>query len=96
MRIDVHIHLSSPEILAQLHQLFVKVTHMSQQIDALVTQVSETNSVMDSAIVLLRGLKQRLDEAGTDPVKLEELRAALDSKEQELAQAIVENTPAQP
>lgn len=69
---------------------------MSAQLDTLVTEVAETNTVIDSAITLLQGLKSALDAAGTDPAKLAELSASLDSKQQELAAAIQANTPAQP
>lgn len=68
---------------------------MSAQLDTLVTEVSETNTVIDSAITLLQGLKAALDAAGTDPAKLAELSASLDAKQQELAAAIAANTPAQ-
>jgi hypothetical protein len=66
---------------------------MSAELDNLTTEVSEATSVMTSAIVLLEGLHDALIAAGTDPVKLAELAASLDSKTNELASAVVANTP---
>ena len=58
-------------------------------------EVRETQTVQESVIVLLNGLKQLLDEAiaSADPAKLEELRAALDSSTNALAAAAAANTP---
>lgn len=65
-------------------------------LQALIDEVAETKTISQSAITLLQGLKQRLDEAGTDPVKLQELRASLDTSNAELAAAVSANTPAEP
>ena len=58
-------------------------------------EVRETQTVQESVIVLLNGLKQLLDEAilSADPAKLEELRAALDTSTNALAAAAAANTP---
>lgn len=64
------------------------------QLDDLVREVSEISGSADSAIALLKGLKDRLDAAGTDPVKLAELSQQLDAKGNELAAAVAANTPA--
>ena len=45
---------------------------MSAQLDTLTTEVAETATVIDSAIVLIKGIKAKLDAAGTDPAKLAE------------------------
>jgi len=76
-----------------LGNILTKVNHMSAELDTLTSEVSETNTVVDSAIVLLKGLKQKLDEAGTDPVKLKELSDSLNAQQDKLAAAIAENTP---
>lgn len=68
---------------------------MANELDTLTTEVEETKTVIDSAIVLLKGLKEKLDAAGTDPVKLKALSDSLDSKQTELSEAIVANTPAE-
>jgi len=98
MRIDVHVHYDMKEfqeVKHLLHQILNKEIQMATAFDDLTREVSETRTVVDSAVALLRGLKERLDQAGTDPQKLQELSASLDSKQQELAQAIVDNTPAE-
>lgn len=58
-------------------------------------EISEDASAKNSAITLLKDLKRRLDEAGTDPVKLKELSDALSGATDSLAAAVAENTPAE-
>lgn len=81
-----HVHLL-------LHEILQKVNHMSNELDTLVTEVQEMRTVVDGAIALIQGIKAQLDAAGTDRAKLKELSDSLDAKEQELAAAIVANTP---
>lgn len=69
---------------------------MSAQLDALTAEVSQTTTVIDSAIALIQGLKAALDAAGTDPAKLQALSDSLDAKQKQLAQAVADNTPAAP
>lgn len=57
-------------------------------------EISEDASAKQSAITLLQTLKTRIDEAGTDPVKLKELSDSLSASTDSLAQAVVDNTPA--
>jgi hypothetical protein len=68
---------------------------MADEMVKLETEVSETKTVMQSAIVLLQGLKQRLDEAGTDKAKLDALANDLDVHTNDLAAAVTANTPAE-
>lgn len=65
---------------------------MSAQLDLLIQQVSETNTVIDSAVTLIAGLRQQLIDAGTDPQKLADLAASLDASEKALAAAVTANT----
>jgi predicted nucleic acid-binding Zn-ribbon protein len=74
--------------------LFMEKTQMS--LDNLTREVSETRSVIDSAITLIQGLRSKLADAGTDPEKLEALAKELDESQAKLAEALVENTPAEP
>lgn len=71
---------------------------MSQELDNLTNEVSEEVGVIDSAIVLINGLaaqiaeiKAQLEAQGIDNAKLNELSATLDSKGNELAQAVANN-----
>lgn len=68
---------------------------MSEQLDKLTQEVAENKTVMQSAVTLLQGLKQRLDEAGTDQEKLAALSADLDTNTNALAAAVAANTPAE-
>lgn len=71
-------------------------------IDVLVTEVSETKTVHESAIALLSGLKTRLDAAiaelaalGIDNATLNQLSTDLDTSTNALADAVTANTPAE-
>jgi hypothetical protein len=65
-------------------------------LDTLESEVAETKTVVQSAIVLIKGIKSALDEAiaAGSVEALTRLSAELDSSTNELAAAISENTPA--
>lgn len=70
---------------------------MSEELDTLIARVSEIETVADSAIELLGGLKQELDDAlasSDPPAALAALSERLELQTQELADAITANTPA--
>ena len=69
---------------------------MTKQLDDLAAAVARDAEVNQSAITLLQGLKAKLEEAGTDPVKLQTLIDALGTQQDALAAAVVANTPAAP
>lgn len=69
---------------------------MANELDELTSRVTASGDATDSAVLLLNGLKARLDAAGTDPVALKALSDALGTNTEELAAAILANTPAQP
>lgn len=83
------------EILTLVKALVAQGAEMAGELAQLQQEVAENATVIDSAIVLIRGIKEALDAAKTDPAALAALSAALDAKEQELAAAIAENTPAE-
>lgn len=66
---------------------------MSVAMDNITREVAETKTAIDSAIVLINGIADRIREAGVDAVKLEALSAELDAKANELGAAVVANTP---
>ena len=76
-----------------LYVLLWKAYNMSKEMDDLQAQVQSTKGVIQSAVVLIRGLKERLDEAGTDPAKLNAIREDLDQRDDELAAAVAANSP---
>lgn len=65
-------------------------------LSTLQTEVAENREVMASAVVLLKGLKEKLDEAiaSGDPAELQKLSDELDANTNALASAVTENTPA--
>jgi hypothetical protein len=71
---------------------------MAGELDALSQQVQANTDTEQSAIVLLNGLKQKLDEAIAtgDIEKVKSLSAALGTSQQKLADAVTANTPADP
>lgn len=75
-----------------------KLNKMAQELETLTQEVSETNTVMGSAITLLQGLKTRLDEAiaSGNPAALQALSDSLDTNTNALAEAIQTNTPVDP
>ena len=66
---------------------------MANELADLTTKVSDTKTVIDSAIVLIQGIKAALDAAGANPVALKALSDSLAASDAALAAAIVANTP---
>ncbi len=63
-------------------------------IDDLQADVAAEDTVIDGAIVLLKGLADALKAAGTDPAKLAALHTDITTKTAALADAVAANTPA--
>ncbi len=76
-----------------LQQILLKENTMSQELDALITEVARNTTVEKSALAAIQGLSAKLTEAGNDPVKLAQLRADLAANDDELAAAVTANTP---
>lgn len=79
------------ESLARIETQLTQVMALLTDLEA---QVARNTEVDESAVLLLQGLKAKLDEAGTDPVKLKELSDSLGSSTDKLAAAVAANTPA--
>jgi len=79
-----------------LLSILQRLSIMNDQLTALTTAVTDMETVADSAIVLLNGLKSALDAAieADDPAALEALSARLGEQSAELAAALTANTPA--
>ncbi len=75
----------------------LKQVKMGQELDDLKAAVEKDVEVDQSAITLLQGLKQKLDEAiaSGNIESLKELSAKIGSSTQALADAVVANTPAE-
>lgn len=70
---------------------------MSATLDSLADRVTQIETVGDSAIALLNGLKEALDAAiaGGDMAAVAELSARLSAQTDELAEAVAKNTLAE-
>ena len=69
---------------------------MSVEFDAMAAQVQANSDAIDSAIVLINGIADRITAAGVDPTKLQALTDELKAKDAALAAAVVANTPVVP
>lgn len=99
--IHLHIHLHNKQDEEILHNVFTLTKSIHDQnfkimneLETLQQEVAETKTVMQSAKTLIIGLKERLDAAGTDPVKLKAMSDDLDQGANDLAAAVAANTPA--
>jgi exosortase/archaeosortase len=81
-------------ILTRLDAIAALEQTMSTEMDTLQTQVTNTDTAIDSAIVLLNGLSAQIAATAGDPAKAAALAADLKTKTDALAAAIVANTPA--
>jgi peptidoglycan hydrolase CwlO-like protein len=68
---------------------------MSEQLDNLTAKVEKCNTVMDSAATLLGTLSSEIRSLKDDPAALEALANRLDVETEDLAAAILANTPAE-
>ena len=86
------------QIVALLQTLTRGSKLMTKELDTLIERVTAIESVGDSAVVLLNELKAELDAAiaADDAAALQELSDRLGAQAQELADAIVANTPVAP
>jgi peptidoglycan hydrolase CwlO-like protein len=76
-----------------------KVIELMSGYDAALTdlrnQISNNNDAVQSAIILINGFNQRLEQAGNDPEAIQALTQQLRAETNALAQAVANNTPAQ-
>lgn len=96
MELHIHIHHYGDEkVLTEIKSINQKLVHMANELQGLQQEVAESKTVMQSAITLLQGLKQKLDEAGTNAAALKSLSDELDANTNALAAAVTANTPAE-
>lgn len=83
--------------LDKIIEILKKGIHkMSVEFDAMTAQVQANNDAIDSAVVLINGIADRITAAGVDPAKLTALTTELKAKDDALAAAVVANTPVAP
>jgi len=85
------------------HQVNLLARYIAQQggrlmglIDDLAADVTAQTTVIGSVETLLQNLSSQLAAAGTDPVKLQAVKDALDANTSRLAAAVQANTPSAP
>lgn len=74
----------------QLEKTQIFMEKMMASFDDLVREVRESNDAVDAAIVLIQGLKDKIQAAGVDPAKLDALVADLDAQQGKLSGAFAE------
>jgi uncharacterized protein YaaN involved in tellurite resistance len=81
-----------------LHTIIQKVDNMANELKNLQDAVAAENTVIDSAEVLLKGLKDALDAAiaSGNPAAIQAVSDSIGAKSAELSAAVVANTPSQP
>ncbi len=71
-------------------------TEVNKALEKLAAKVNRSTEVSESAIALIKGLSAQIRERANDPAAIEALAAELEESSAKLAQALVENTPADP
>ena len=93
MDIIIHNHYQydDSKLLEKLSLILKQLNKMNTELEALTAEVEESKGIMLSAKTLIEGIAQKLEEAGTDKVKLTELKESLNAGSEELAAAILAN-----
>ena len=84
------------EILKELKKLNKGINRMSVELDNITAQVHANSDAIESAIVLINGIADRIEAAGVDRAALKALTDELRTKDESLSAAVVANTPASP
>lgn len=95
----IDIEITSPcdeEVLRLLGRILKKEDTMATKLDDLIADATDESTVDDSIIALLTSINAQLAAAGTDPVKLDQLKALIDANKAKIAAAVVANTPTAP
>ena len=82
------------ECFYMLAYIIERLETMSKELDDLTAQVAANSTLLDSATTLINGIADRITAAGVDPAKLAALTAELKAKDDALAAAVTQNTPA--
>lgn len=109
MRLDIYIHFDPiqiggldevkttlDQIMAAVRVLQERIMDMTAELTTLQDQVTETLSVEQSAIILIQGLADQIAAIKDDPAAIQALADSLHAKSDELAAAVIANTPEVP
>jgi hypothetical protein len=83
-------------IIQMLSESKEREKKMATDLSALQAEVTRNGEVDQSAIVLLNGLAAKIEELKADPVALQAFADSLKGSSDQLAAAVVANTPAAP
>jgi hypothetical protein len=83
------------DIAEQLSLIATRLTQMAADLSQLTQRVTDIETVSESVLELVAGLKAELDAAGTDQVALTALSDRLGVEAGRLADAVTANTPAE-
>jgi hypothetical protein len=91
---EIHLYNHTDE--HALQALVIQGAKIMALLDTLTAEVKKNSDVEDSAVLLLQGLKQKLDDAiaSGNPAALQTLSDQLGAQTQKLADAVSANTPA--
>jgi predicted nucleic acid-binding Zn-ribbon protein len=84
------------QILASQIRLEKTMSTTNTALATLQAQVTQNETIEESAVTLITGLAAQIAAAGTDPVALKALSDGLNKSATDLAAAITANTPAAP
>jgi hypothetical protein len=97
--LDVYINVVDHE---KLDRILKEMTKMIAELETLKTQVTDLKTVNDSVVGLLTLIKQKLDDMAQNATDLATLKQGvlevsqeIDQEKQDLAAAVVANTPAE-
>ena len=93
---EIRTQIKLNRILFFVERIFELQGAIMAELDDLTAQVAANKTVIDSALILINGIADRIKAAGTDPAALAELTASLKSEDDALAAAVTANTPAPP
>ena len=79
-----------------LNLIYESTKAMSQALDNLKKEVTETKGAVASILALVEGLAQQIRDNAEDPVALNAMADELDQQQQAIAAAVTANTPPTP
>jgi hypothetical protein len=96
MRFDIHFwHHEAPsvDLVQSLNAIHRKVDSIMALLDPLANEVTETKTIMESAVVLIEGIAAQLEEHKNEPAEIQRIADELNESSEKLAAAVQANTP---
>lgn len=83
-----------PATKSDIDQLKIELKELFMELTDLETQIKANTDAEQSAIVLINGLATKIESLKSNPAKLQALADSLKASAENLAAAVVANTPA--